>query len=140
MEENLLDSALNQLYKYYENRNKSQTKQLDIQKVTHQDFKTLAEQFHDAAYDAYCTGYIYLSQMIDLDSVYQNKLKQTDQNDFNGHLESLKNKLFMMQSLYHINLDPETPEAFLKYEVYSLYVYHSWRIIIYTSDYYLLID
>eukprot|EP01041_Mallomonas_annulata_P004451 gene4451-8865_t len=61
-----------------------------------------AVQLHEAGYDAYCTGRIFSHQYTML-----------------GGLEVIKhsvaNKLFMMHSLYHMDLDPTRPNGIIKF-------------------------
>jgi len=64
-------------------------------------FEFRGASFHNAGYDAYCTGCVFAAQ---LEAV-------------GGDLQAAANKLFMMQSLYHMELDPELPDGFLKYVV-----------------------
>jgi hypothetical protein len=56
-------------------------------------------QFHDAGWDAYCTGALFCHE---LDRV-SGKMAEMQ--------ERAGNKLFMMQSLYHMDLDPNRPNG-----------------------------
>ena len=58
-------------------------------------------QFHDAGWDAYCTGALFCHQL-NLSSSLSNLI------------EIAGNKLFMMQSMFHIDIDPSRPNGFLK--------------------------
>ena len=61
------------------------------------------EKFHDAGYDAYCTGCVFANEL--------------DLGNDAAHLKATcMNRLFMMQSLYHMNLDPTSPHGDLKYD------------------------
>eukprot|EP00596_Hydrurales_sp_CCMP1899_P000518 CAMPEP_0119039126 /NCGR_PEP_ID=MMETSP1177-20130426/8452_1 /TAXON_ID=2985 /ORGANISM="Ochromonas sp, Strain CCMP1899" /LENGTH=545 /DNA_ID=CAMNT_0007002611 /DNA_START=63 /DNA_END=1700 /DNA_ORIENTATION=+ len=59
-------------------------------------------QFHDAGWDAYCTGALFKHE---LDRV-SGKMSEME--------EKAGNKLFMMQSLYHMDLDPNRPNGWIK--------------------------
>jgi hypothetical protein len=71
-------------------------------------YATGNRQFHDAGWDAYCTG-----------ALFTHELKQSELSD---PIEAMKamtsnagNKLFMMQSLYHMDIDPKRPNGWLKF-------------------------
>jgi poly(A)-specific ribonuclease len=66
-------------------------------------------QYHDAGYDAFITGLIFVNMLKSLDSM--DTLK-----------EKAANKCFMMQSLYHIDLDPTRPNGILKVEGTLVYL------------------
>lgn len=58
------------------------------------------EHFHDAGWDSYCTGSIFAAQLHEM-----------------GGLENMReraaNRLFMMQSMYHMDLDPARPNGWI---------------------------
>jgi hypothetical protein len=58
-------------------------------------------QFHDAGWDAYCTGALFCYQLSLVPSMDQMK-------------EKSGNKLFMMYSMFHMDLDPSQPNGWLK--------------------------
>ena len=58
-------------------------------------------QFHNAGWDAYCTGALFCQQRVSASSMDDMK-------------EKSGNKLFMMYSLYHMDLDPSQPNGWLK--------------------------
>jgi hypothetical protein len=64
-------------------------------------FYTGGGQFHDAGYDAYCTGAIFTQQVKASGSM----AKMT---------ELAGNKLFMMYSMFHMDLEPRNPNGWLK--------------------------
>jgi CAF1 family ribonuclease len=64
-------------------------------------FYTGGGQFHDAGYDAYCTGAIFTQQLKTSGSM----AKMT---------ELAGNKLFMMYSMFHMDLEPGNPNGWLK--------------------------
>ena len=57
-------------------------------------------QFHDAGWDAYCTGALFCHQLTHL--------------PMEEMITKAGNKLFMMYSLYHMDMDPSQPNGFLK--------------------------
>ena len=97
----LVDTALDQVYK-------ALVLNTDIESISisyAEGFSICENSFHDAAYDAYCTGCIF---------AYQSEMT-----DVNPAL----NKLFMMQSLYHMDLSPSSHAGgFLKYTGVILHV------------------
>jgi poly(A)-specific ribonuclease len=60
--------------------------------VGHDQYNS-SKQFHDAGYDAYCTGAIFIAEC--------EKVKL-----IGSSITEADNKLFMMQSLYHMDLSP----------------------------------
>ena len=58
-------------------------------------------QLHDAGWDAYCTGALFC---------YQLNLSSS----LSYLIEKAGNKLFMMQSMFHMDIDPSQPNGFLK--------------------------
>lgn len=60
-----------------------------------------SKQLHDAGYDAYCTGYVFARALTCIGGL-------------NGALTCCANKLFMMQSLYHLDLLTTAPTGVLK--------------------------
>lgn len=58
-------------------------------------------QFHDAGWDAYITGACFVHQLAEVGSM-------------DAMTTVAANRLFMMQSLYHMDLDPVRPPGFLK--------------------------
>ena len=58
-------------------------------------------QFHDAGWDAYCTGACFVHQLAEVGSM-------------DAMVTVAGNRLFMMQSLYHMDLDPARPSGILK--------------------------
>ena len=67
------------------------------------------EKFHDAVWDAYCTGCVYINQL----SLVHDESRLT---------VSCLNRLFMMQSLYFMNLDPNEPHGFIRYDGLILHI------------------
>ena len=65
------------------------------------DFYTTGGQFHDAGYDAYCTGAVFSYQL----TAFGSMSKMT---------EVAGNKLFMMYSMFHMDLGPANPNGWLK--------------------------
>lgn len=64
-------------------------------------FYSAGGQFHDAGWDAYCTGALFCHQLNLVSSLSE-------------MIAKAGNKLFMMQSLFHIDVDPAQPNGFLK--------------------------
>lgn len=58
-------------------------------------------QFHDAGWDAYCTGALFCHQLGLVPSMDHMK-------------ETSGNKLFMMYSMFHMDIDPSQPNGWLK--------------------------
>ena len=84
------------------------------------DFDPEATCFHNAGYDAYCTGYVFAQQLELFTSTFTQKYEGSldengvDASNWNQNIRSLAfdsfcqscvNKTFMMQSLFHMNLD-----------------------------------
>ena len=99
------DTALDQCYRTFVTENTSD-KAMKISNSA--GFEFVGSSFHDAGYDAYCTGCVFANQLLVMAS--------------QDSLESSKNKLFMMQSLYHMNLDTNMPEDTFKYEGSMLHI------------------
>jgi CAF1 family ribonuclease len=68
-------------------------------------------QFHDAGWDAYCTGALFCYQLSLLPSMEHMK-------------EMTGNKLFMMYSMFHMDLDPSQPNGWLKAKGTLLHLGH----------------
>ena len=65
------------------------------------DYYSHGGQFHDAGWDAYCTGALFYHQL-------KTQSSMAELTKLTG------NKLFMMQSLFHIDIDPLQPNGFIK--------------------------
>jgi hypothetical protein len=65
-------------------------------------FEITGHSFHDASYDAYCTGCVFANETASI-------MKEV--------IDSCANKLYMMQSLYYMDLEPENPEGLLMHKV-----------------------
>lgn len=66
-------------------------------------------QFHDAGWDAYCTGALFCYQLGQVPSLDHMKVTSG-------------NKLFMMYSMFHMDLDPSQPNGWLKAKGTLLYL------------------
>ena len=73
---------------------------------------TESQQLHDAGYDSYCTGCVLAAEI-------------AIAKGFNIIKQNAVNKLFMMQSLYHMDIDPVAAPTFgtLKYDGIVLHVH-----------------
>ncbi len=103
------ETALDQCYKIFVTENLAGSVLIEIEK----GYEIIGHSFHDASYDAYCTG-----------SVFANETRSLTREQ----IFSCVNKLFMMQSLYYMDLDPEKPFGFLMHKV--VIIYHFCLILI----------
>lgn len=73
---------------------------------------TESQQLHDAGYDSYCTGSVFAAEI-------------AIANGFNNIKQNAVNKLFMMQSIYHMDIDPAAAPTFgsVKYEGVVIYIH-----------------
>ena len=143
----LSDTSLNQVYSYYQTRTNKQTtiqtngesmdqivvetiiesivetnkqteKQMIIEVANEFGNYSELEHFHNAGYDAYCTGYVFTCQLIQILQNYNNNNSNNNitisQLLYNNMKELANNKLFMMQSLYHMDIDANNSSNILK--------------------------
>lgn len=116
------DSSLGELYKYFQNIDKKDSITIKIA----EGFASKIEQFHDAAFDAYCTGYIFAQEIMILmdDSI---EIMKEDEYYFLKAFDIIKdlsmNKLFMMQSVWNIDLSEQNVlHGDIKVDGYLLYI------------------
>jgi hypothetical protein len=99
-----VETALDQCYKNFVTGNLAGPVAIEIE----EGYEIVGHSFHDASYDAYCTGSVFANETSSL----------TREQTF-----SCVNKLYMMQSLYYMDLDPENPDGFLMHKVTIIYQY-----------------
>ena len=74
-----------------------------------------AKQFHNAGYDAFCTGCVFARQSSTLDSITPVSLSPDDEGmEAVVWRTSANNMLFMMRSLYHMSLTPGNIDGLIK--------------------------
>ena len=92
-------------------------------------FDPCAEAYHNAGYDAYCTGYIFAKQLEQFTSAYikkngidesgmdtSNWNQPVGDSAFQAFSKACVNWTFMMQSIFHMNLSSTAEGGQLKYE------------------------
>jgi hypothetical protein len=70
------------------------------------------KNFHNAGYDAFCTGAVFARQISTIDR--QNSLILNESSDPSTWMVH-SNMLFMMRSLYHMDLGLERPNGIIKF-------------------------
>ena len=108
-----LDTYLEQCYLKYLNKSKLP---ISIHTDCH-SFNPSDANYHNAGYDAYCTGYIFANQIYNSNGSYQQIQDSTTPDVI---FESARNKIFCMHSLFDVNLNPNAPSGLSKYQNQTL--------------------
>lgn len=118
------DTALNELYRYHldpvsNNVNSSGDPDLISKSKINVEVSESEDKFHNAGFDAYCTGYVFAQQLnwLKMQFGYES-IQQTIQRISS----TMSNKLFMMQSIYHIDIEPLHPDGIIKTKGNLVYI------------------
>lgn len=125
------ETTLSQCYQRY-NNNTEGGKSAKINVSSDCLFDPTEAAFHNAGYDAYCTGVVFANQINTFEAAFssehgssfdENGISASNWNQplsvlaFDSFCRSCSNHLFMMQSLYHMNLEATSDfEELLKYD------------------------
>jgi poly(A)-specific ribonuclease len=112
-----LDTYLEQCYQKY--RNKESSVPISI----HSDCSTFnpsAANYHNAGYDAYCTGFIFANQIYNSNGSLQQIQNSTAATEADSIYDTTCNKIFCMHSLFDVNLNPLGVSGLSKYQNQTL--------------------
>jgi hypothetical protein len=101
------DTTLSDIYDYYHQKRGPVNDQVAVRI---EDGWMAAEQYHSAGYDAYATGYVFAQQVYG----YRSDGSVSWRDRLVDLTSAAADKLFMMQSLYHMDLHPDHPHGILK--------------------------
>ncbi len=75
-------------------------------------YNTDQSRFHEAAFDAYCTGVVFINEAMAL--AHDRKVEDLEFLCAIGPVEAVENTLFMMKSLTFFSVDPQIPHRSFK--------------------------